>query len=77
MAQENWTLEMDGPGPKVGRVEWVLFEPPPTQPKKPSLSFSPKNKSTTTIIGRREEGQTKQDFFRTTCWPVAIINDNK
>lgn len=44
MAQENWTLEMDGPGPKVGRVEWVLFEAPHSTKKTFSLFLPKKQK---------------------------------
>lgn len=42
MALEHWTLEMDGPGPKEGRVEWVLFEAPQPPLNQKNLLSLPK-----------------------------------
>ena len=64
MALEHWTLEMDGPGPKEGRVEWFLFEPPqpPTQPKKPFLSL-PKKLKYYYYNREKRRGANKTGFF--------------
>lgn len=70
MALEHWTLEMDGPGPKEGRVEWVLFERPPTPSpntthnQKNLLSlFLPKKQKYYYYNREKRRGANKTGFF--------------